>query len=247
MTRPFENKIVLVTGGSRGIGAAVVARFAALGASVAIGYRERDDAARDLARAIEEDGGAALTVRGDLAREEDIGAIVSPVADRFGRIDILVNCAAIGPYRRLGDLDGAYIRAMFDANVTGAALITQAVLPHMPSPGGRIVHFSSRLAYAPIPTSAVYAASKAAVMALVQGFSKELGPKGVTINAVAPGVIETDMTSDILKERGEAIRAGTPLGRIGQPEDIAGIVTFLASPEAGWITGRTILADGGFL
>jgi 3-oxoacyl-[acyl-carrier protein] reductase len=245
--RPFENKIVLVTGGSRGIGAAVVTRFAALGAKVAIGFREREDAARALAEGIAAKGGDAMTVGGDLAREEDIAPIVSEVANRFGRIDVLVNCAAIAPYRRLGDLDGAFIRAMFDANVTGAALITQAAVPHMPSPGGRIIHFSSRLAYAPIPTSAVYAASKAAVVALVQGFSKELGPKGITINAVAPGVIETDMTADILKERGEAIRAGTPLGRIGQPDDITGVVTFLASPDAGWITGRTILADGGFL
>lgn len=245
--RPFENKIVLVTGGSRGIGAAVVTRFAALGAKVAIGFREREDAARALAEGIAAKGGEAMTVGGDLAREEDIAPIVSEVANRFGRIDVLVNCAAIAPYRRLGDLDGAFIRAMFDANVTGAALITQAAVPHMPSPGGRIIHFSSRLAYAPIPTSAVYAASKAAVIALVQGFSKELGPKGITINAVAPGVIETDMTADILKERGEAIRAGTPLGRIGQPDDITGVVTFLASPDAGWITGRTILADGGFL
>jgi 3-oxoacyl-[acyl-carrier protein] reductase len=245
--RPFENKIVLVTGGSRGIGAAVVTRFAALGAKVAIGFREREDAARALAEGIATKGGDAMTVGGDLAREEDIAPIVSEVANRFERIDVLVNCAAIAPYRRLGDLDGAFIRAMFDANVTGAALITQAAVPHMPSPGGRIIHFSSRLAYAPIPTSAVYAASKAAVVALVQGFSKELGPKGITINAVAPGVIETDMTADILKERGEAIRAGTPLGRIGQPDDITGVVTFLASPDAGWITGRTILADGGFL
>jgi 3-oxoacyl-[acyl-carrier protein] reductase len=245
--RPFDDKTVLVTGGSRGIGAAVVARFAQLGARVAIGYREREDAARRLADTIEAAGGAALPVKGDLAREDDIEPIVARTLERFGGIDILVNCAAVAPYRPLESIDAAHIREIFDANVMGAALITKAVAPHLPSPGGRIIHFSSRLAYGPIPTSSIYAASKAAVIALVQAFSKELGPRGITVNAVAPGVIETDMTLDVLRERGAAIRAGTPLGRIGQPDDIAGVVTFLASPEAGWITGRTILADGGFM
>jgi 3-oxoacyl-[acyl-carrier protein] reductase len=104
---------------------------------------------------------------------------------------------------------------------------------------------SSRLAYSPIPASTVYAASKAAIVAMVHGFAKELGSRGITINAIAPGVIETDMTTAIIAERGEQIRAATPLGRIGQPDDIAGIVAFLASDDARWITGRTILADGG--
>jgi 3-oxoacyl-[acyl-carrier protein] reductase len=124
-------------------------------------------------------------------------------------------------------------------------MMTQAVLPHMPAPGGRIVNFASALVYRPIPTSSVYSASKAAVVTLTHAFAKELGPKGITVNAVAPGVIETDMTAGILAERGDQIVAATPLARIGLPDDIAGIVAFLASPAAGWITGRTIIADGG--
>ena len=111
--------------------------------------------------------------------------------------------------------------------------------------GGRIVNFASALAFRPIPTSSVYSASKAAVVTLTHAFSKELGPKGITVNAIAPGVIETDMTATILAERGADIIASTPLGRIGQTDDIAGIALFLSSPEAGWITGRTIIADGG--
>ena len=164
---------------------------------------------------------------------------------RCGRIDILINSAGIAPYRPLAAIDTAHVREVFDANVLGTILLTRAVVPHLPSPGGRIVHFSSRLAVSPIATSSVYAASKAAVSALTLALSKELGPKGITINAVAPGVIETDMTAAIISERGDAIRAATPLGRIGVPDDIAGIVAFLASPDSGWITGRTILADGG--
>jgi 3-oxoacyl-[acyl-carrier protein] reductase len=134
---------------------------------------------------------------------------------------------------------------MFDTNVLGSVMLTKAAAAVMQE-GGRIVHFASRLAYSPIPTSTVYAASKAAVVALVHGYAKELGARGITVNAVAPGVIETDMTTKIIIERGDQIRAMTPLGRIGQPDDIAGIVAFLASDDSRWITGRTILADGGF-
>ncbi len=115
----------------------------------------------------------------------------------------------------------------------------------MPAPGGRIVNIASALAYRPIPTSSVYSASKAAVVTLTHAFAKELGPRGITVNAVTPGVLRTDMTESILVERGAQILAMTPLARIGETDDIAGIVTFLASPEAGWITGRTIIADGG--
>ena len=153
----------------------------------------------------------------------------------------------MAPYRPLSAIDAAFVSAIFDANVLGTVLVTQAALPHLTSPGGRIINFASALAFRPIPTSSIYAASKAAIVTLTLAFAKELGSKGITVNAVAPGVIETEMTSAIVAERGAAIIAATSLGRIGQPEDIAGIVTFLASPEAGWITGRTILADGGVI
>jgi 3-oxoacyl-[acyl-carrier protein] reductase len=182
----------------------------------------------------------------DVADPDSISRLVKDTVAAVGHIDILVNTAGVGPYRPLGTLDASFIREILDTNVLGAILLTQTVLPHLPSPGGRIIHFSSRLAISPIPTSSVYAASKAAVSTLTHAFSKELGAMGITINAVAPGVIETEMTAEIIRERGEAIRAATPLGRLGVPDDIAGVVTFLASPDSGWITGRTILADGGF-
>jgi len=142
-------------------------------------------------------------------------------------------------------MDAAFIRAILDANVLGTVLLTQAVLAHLTAPGGRIINFASALAFRPIPASSVYAASKAAVATLTHAWSKELGPRGITVNAIAPGVIETDMTAAILADRGAAVVAATPLGRIGQTDDIAGIALFLCSAEAGWITGRTIIADGG--
>jgi 3-oxoacyl-[acyl-carrier protein] reductase len=243
--KSLSGKVALITGGSRGIGAAVARRFAAAGGRVAIGYQARDDVAAKLTADITGAGGQCLAVQGDITDADAVQRIAADTVNRFGRIDILVNCAGIGPYRPLGAMDAAFIRAILDANVLGTVLLTQAVLAHLTAPGGRIINFASALAFRPIPASSVYAASKAAVVALTHAWSKELGPRGITVNAIAPGVIETDMTAAILADRGAAVVAATPLGRIGQTDDIAGIALFLCSGEAGWITGRTIIADGG--
>lgn len=237
-------KVALVAGGSRGIGAAVARRLAAGGFAVAVGYRSAAAEAEAIVREIEAAGGQAVAVRGDVGRDGDAARMVGETVARLGRLDVLVNAAGIGPYRPLASVDEAYVHEMFATNVLGAIMLTKAAAAAMQE-GGRIVQFASRLAFSPIPTSTVYAASKAAVVALTHGYAKELGPKGITINAVAPGVVETDMTTKIIAERGEQIRATTPLGRIGQPDDIAGIVAFLVSDDSRWITGRTILADGG--
>ena len=242
---PLSDKVALVIGGSRGIGAAVARRFASLGSRVAIGYRTRSDAAEMLVSEIATAGGQCIAIQGDITQTEAAQRIVRDTVAQYGRIDILINSAGVAPYRPLSAIDAAFVREIFDANVLGTVLVTQAALPHLTSPGGRIINFASALAFRPIPTSSIYAAAKAAIVTLTHAFSKELGSKGITVNAIAPGVIETEMTSAVLAERGAQIVAATPLGRIGQPEDIAGIVTFLASPEAGWITGRTIIADGG--
>jgi 3-oxoacyl-[acyl-carrier protein] reductase len=244
-SKSLSGKVALITGGSRGIGAAIARRFAGVGIRVAIGYQSRGDAATSLAAEIAAADGQCFAVQGDITDGDATQRIADDTVARFGSIDMLVNCAGIAPYRPLGAMDAVYIRAMLDANVLGTILITQAVLPYLPSPGGRIVNFASALAFRPIPTSSVYSASKAAVVTLTHAFSKELGPRGITVNAIAPGVIETSMTAAILAERGAGIVASTPLGRIGQTDDIAGLALFLCSPEAGWITGRTIIADGG--
>ncbi len=241
----LSGRVALITGGSRGIGAAVARRFAAAGCQVAIGYQARSDAAESLAADITRAGGHCLTVKGDITDDNAAQQIVTDTVGRFGHIDIIVNCAGVGPYRALGAMDAAFVRSVLDINVLGTVLITQASLPHLTAPGGRIINFSSALAFRPIPTSSVYSASKAAVVTLTHAWSKELGPRGITVNAIAPGVIETEMTATILAERGANIIAVTPLGRIGQTDDVAGIALFLCSSEAGWITGRTIVADGG--
>lgn len=241
----FAGKAVLITGGSRGIGAEVARRFARGGARVMIGYRGNQQAAASLVAELTGAGADALSHAADVADPTQAAALVNATHSAFGRLDVLVNAAGIAPYLPLEKIDTNHYRAVFDTNVLGALAVTQAAAPLLTSPGGRVIHFSSRLAYAPIPGSAVYVASKAAVSALTLALAKELGPRGITINAVAPGVIETDMTRDIIVERGAAIRSMTPLGRIGQPGDVASIVAFLASDEAGWITGRTIRADGG--
>lgn len=238
-----QGKVAVVTGGSRGIGAAIAQRFSSLGYRVVIGYRSDQAAAEALTASLGPDA-ESLAVQVDIARTEDIERVVAKTVERFGAIDVLVNCAAIGPYRPLGKMDADFIRPILETNIMGTILLTQAALPHMPD-GGRIINFASALAYRPIPTSSVYSASKAAIVTLSHAFAKELGARKITVNAVAPGVIETDMTTQIIAERGEQIMAMTPLGRIGQTDDIAGIVAFLASSEAGWITGRTIIADGG--
>jgi 3-oxoacyl-[acyl-carrier protein] reductase len=241
----LSGKVALITGGSRGIGAAIARRLAAAGAQVSIGYQSRGDAAAKLVAEIIAAGRQCLAVRGDITDADAVQRIVADTVSHFGRLDILINCAGVAPYRALGAMDAAFIRTILDSNVLGTVLVTQAALTHLTAPGGCIINFASALAFRPIPTSSVYSASKAAIVTLTHAFSKELGPKGITVNAIAPGVIETEMTTPILAERGAGIVASTPLGRIGQTNDIAGIALFLCSPEAGWITGRTIIADGG--
>lgn len=241
----FAGKRVLITGGSRGIGAATARRLGALGAHVGVGYRSEAGAAEDVAADVRAAGGNAVTLKGDVAVPADIEALVEGAHKGLGGLDVVINCAGIMQNALLGDITADHCRAILDTNVTAVALLTKAAARVLSAPGGRIVHISSRLAYGPMPSTALYSASKAAVSTLVHTFAKELGPRGITINAVAPGIIETDMTAASLAARRDGIIAQTPLARIGQPDDIAGIAIFLASPESGWITGRTIIADGG--
>jgi 3-oxoacyl-[acyl-carrier protein] reductase len=242
---PLADKVVIVTGGSRGIGAQVARRFGAAGAKVAVFYRSGAAAADNVVRDIDAAGGQGIAVAADIADPDAAKAAVDSVAAKFGGIDVVVNCAGVAEYRPFEKTDAALFHATFNTNVLGTIAVIQAALPHLPSPGGRIVNFSSALASRPIPTTAIYSASKGAINSLSHALAKEFGPRGITVNSIAPGVIETEMTTKILEERGAAIKAMTPLGRIGQPDDIAGVALFLASPDAGWVTGRIIIVDGG--
>ncbi len=242
---PLSGKIVLVTGGSRGIGAAVARRFASVGSKVVVGCRSKSAAAMAVLRDIAAMGAEGIAALGDVADPEAARAVVAQAVARFGHIDVVVNCAGISDHRPFEASDPALFHAIFDTNVLGTIVVIQAALPHLTAPGGRIINFSSALATRPIPKTSIYAASKAAVAALSHALAKEFGPRGITVNTIAPGVIETDMTTGTLAERGASILAMTPLGRIGQPADVSGVALFLASPDAGWLTGRTFIVDGG--
>ena len=242
----LRGRVALVTGGSRGIGAEVARRLVADGARVVIAYRSDKASADRVVQDLSAAGSEALAIAADIALPEDCERLVSSCVRACGRLDILVNAAGVSDYRPLEQADADHYHAMFNTNVLGALCLTRAAATVMGDPG-RIVHFGSRLVDSPMPETSVYSASKAAVSALVLALSQELGPRGITINAVAPGLIETDMTASAVKERGEALRARTPLRRIGQPKDISGLVAFLVSDDAGWITGRTVRADGGLL
>jgi 3-oxoacyl-[acyl-carrier protein] reductase len=241
----FSERVAVVTGGSRGIGAAVAVQLARQGAKVAVGYRARRDDAMSIVEQIAAAGGEAQAFGGDVSIPEDVERLVDAVMTRFGRLDIVVNNAGVAGYRSLAEIDRSYFREQFEGNVLSTMLMMRAALPHLPKPGGRIVNLASRLAYDPIPGSATYTAAKAAIIALTHAFAKELGSVGITVNCVAPGLTVTDMAATMPKERHDAVIAATPLGRLGQPDDVAEVVAFLASDEARWITGRTLLADGG--
>ena len=245
MPKAFTGKVALVTGGSRGIGAAIARRLAREGANVAIGYKSRRDAAEAVIADISRLGAEGEAFAADVSRADEVKGMVAAAVSRFGRIDIVVNNAGIGEYRPLDQLDRAFFTRLFEANVLSAIEVTQAALPHLPRPGGRVINIASRLAFDPMLGSSIYAATKSAIITLTHAFARELGPRGITVNCVAPGLTATDMAAAIPKERHEAVAAATPLRRLGQPEDIADIVAFLASEDARWMTGRTLLADGG--
>ena len=237
----------IVTGGSRGIGAAVARRLAADGARVAVIYRSNRDEAEAVVSAIRASGAEAIAVQADVADATSVNAMVSTVREAFGAIDIVINNAGILEGQPVGSIDAASFDAQFRTNALSVILVTQAVLPHVPARGGRIVNVSSSLVYRARAGLSVYAASKAAVGALTHAFAVELGPRNITVNAVAPALTRTDMTAPIPDEVKARMRESTPLGRLAEPEDIADAIAFLASDDARWITGRTLMTDGGFI
>ncbi|MFC0205104.1 SDR family NAD(P)-dependent oxidoreductase [Novosphingobium soli] len=234
----------LVTGASGGIGSAIARSLAGKGLSVAVHANGNLKAAQALAAEIRDDGGEALAVQADVTDAAAVDAMVAQVVDRFGAIRVLVNNAGISTSAPVGGMDADMIDRELAVNVKSVVLVTQACLPHMAA-GAAVVNLSSNLAYTPLPGMTLYCAAKAAVACLTQGFARELGGRGIRVNAVAPGATRTAMTAWIDDATLAAICGQTPLGRIGEPMDVAGAVAFLASPEASWITGRTLVIDGG--
>ncbi|MWB78306.1 glucose 1-dehydrogenase [Pseudooceanicola sp. 216_PA32_1] len=240
----LNGQVAWVTGASRGIGAQTARLLASRGAAIVVGYGNAQAEARTVAESIIAAGGRAVISGGDLRQRETAEAAVRAALDNFGRLDILVTAAGVNHWGGVEQITEEEVSDVIEVNLLGTLLSIQAAVPGM-SDGARIVTVSSRLAQNPQAGSALYSASKAAVIALTESCAKELGPRGIRVNSVAPGLVETDMTREAVAARGASVAQQTPFGRIGQPEDIARAIAMLVSQDAQWITGRTLRADGG--
>lgn len=236
----------LVTGASGGIGSEVARRLADAGHPVAIHYNRSVESAQALADEIGAAGGRAIVVGGDVTSEASVAAMVTTVVEAFGTISILVNNAGLSTPMEIEDMDEARVTRELAVNVTSVALVTRACLPYM-GEGASIVNVSSNLAYSPLPGMTLYCAAKAAVASLTQGLARELGARKIRVNAVGPGATRTAMTEWLDPGVLDGIAGQTPLGRIAEPSDVAGSVMLLLSPDAGWVTGRTLIVDGGLV
>lgn len=244
----LANQVALVTGASKGIGAAIAKHLAQAGAAVAVNYASSRAGADKVVAEITQAGGRAIAVQGDVSKPEDITRLVAETVAAYGKIDILVNNAGVYEFGPLEAITPEHFHRQFNINVLGLLLTSQAVVPHMPATGGSIINISSAITSLKLPNSAVYTGTKGAVDVITSVLAKELAPKNIRVNSVNPGMVETEgthtggiMGSDFEKK---AV-ADTPLGRIGQPDDIGRAVVFFASADAGWITGEVVRASGG--
>ena len=241
-------RVALVTGGSRGIGAAVCAELAQAGYSVAIGYTRSAEAAERMAQDLRAKGMNAMAVKADMRDRDAIEKMFSDVKMQMGAVDTLVCSAGIAQQKLFLDITEDDWDAMFEVNVKGVYRCIQAALPEMLRRGkGCIVTMSSMWGQVGASCESHYAASKAAVIALTQSLAKELGPSGIRVNCVAPGVIETDMTTVLGAETLEELAEETPVGRNGLPQDVARAVKYLCSEEASFVTGQVLGVNGGYV
>ncbi|MBK0125313.1 glucose 1-dehydrogenase [Pantoea sp. S61] len=243
----LQGKVALVTGGSKGIGAGIARQLAADGADVVVNYVSDRNGADKVVAAIEAAGGKAMAVAADVTRQSEVESLINNTLELFGRLDIVVNNAGVYQFARIEESTEALYRRQFDINVLGPLLVSAAAVPHL-GKGSSIINISSFVTRVFLADSAIYSGAKGAIDAITGVLSKELGPRQIRVNAVNPGLIETEgshsagaMHSDFQRWNEEQ----TPLGRIGQVKDVATIVSFLASDEAAWISGEVILASGG--
>lgn len=243
----LAGKVTVVTGASLGIGAGIAKSLAAEGASVVVNYAKNEEAAKAVVRAIEATGGRAVAVGADVTQPIEVEALIAAALRNFGQLDVLVNNSGIYEFAPLEAVTQESFDRVFRTNVLGVVLATQAAAKHM-TEGGSVINIGSNITPMLMPTSTIYAGSKAAVEAITRVLSKELGPKGVRVNSVLPGPVDTEGSRAMGggdSSQLQMIIGMTPLGRIGQPEDIASVVTFLASQDATWVTGTLLLASGG--
>ncbi|GAA4478415.1 glucose 1-dehydrogenase [Gluconacetobacter asukensis] len=243
----LSGKVAIVTGASKGIGAGIAKALAAEGAAVIVNYASSKAGADAVVSAITEAGGKAVAVQGDVSRKADAQGLVDAAISQFGRLDILVNNSGVYEFGSIEEITEEHFHRQFNVNVLGVLLTTQAAVAHLGA-GGSIINISSVVSRITPPNSSVYTGTKGAVDAITGSLARELGPKQIRVNAINPGLIETEGTQTahvVGSEMEQAIIAQTPLGRTGQVRDIAPLAVFLASDDAGWVTGETLIASGG--
>jgi 3-oxoacyl-[acyl-carrier protein] reductase len=249
MSKKLEGKVAVVTGASKGIGAAIAKELASEGASVVVNYASSKDGADRVVGEIKSQGGKAIAVQADVAKKADIERLFAETKKAFGRVDILINNAGIYEFAGIGEITSENFYKQFDINVLGLLLATQEAAKYIGPDGGSIVNISSLASTLTPPNSSVYSGTKAAVDAATKVLAKELGPRKIRVNAVNPGMVDTEgyRAAGIGEsEWRKLVESQTPLGRIGKPQDVAPAVAFFASPDSSWITGETLTIAGGF-
>ena len=240
----LDSKIALVTGASKGIGASIAQHLAAAGATVVVNYNSSKEGADRIVSAIVAAGGKATAIQGDFSKPEDITRVFAAIANDHGKLDILVNNAAVYGFNPLEAVTPEDFHRQFNLNVLGLLLSTQAAAKLIGPDGGSVINISSLVASMAVAQSSIYSATKGAVDSITIALSKELGPKKIRVNSLSPGPVTTEGAADF-GPMFDSMVAITPLGRIGKPEDIAKIAVFLASDESFWVTGAMINAGGG--
>ncbi len=249
MSNKLAGKVAVVTGASKGIGAEVAKHLASEGAAVVVNYASSKEGADRVVAEITGKGGKAVAVRADVSRPDDIRRLFAETKAAFGRLDVLVNNAGVYDFAPLEAITPEHFHKQFNLNVLGLILTTQEAVKHFGPVGGSVVNLSSVVAKLALPGAAVYSATKAAVDSVTRTLSAELGPKKIRVNAVNPGMVETEgnaMAADAENEFRKTVEAHTPLGRIGQVDDIAPAVAFFASDDSKWVTGETLFIAGGY-
>ena len=248
MSQKLIGKVAVVTGASKGIGAEIAKQLAAEGAAVVVNYASSKQGADRVVAEIVRGGGKAVAVQADMTRQDQIERLFAEAKQAFGKLDVLVNNAGIYEFAPIEEVTAEHFHKQFDLNVLGLLLATKEAVKHFGAEGGSIVNTSSVVATSAPPNTSVYSATKAAVNAITRSLAQELGPRHIRVNSINPGLVETEgvhaagiSESDFRKQ----VEAQTPLGRIGQPQDIAPAAVFLASNDSAWITGESFYISGG--
>lgn len=245
----LTGKVAVVTGASKGIGASIAEHLAGEGASVVVNYATSKAGADAVVDRIRKKGGTAIAVQADVSKPDEIAQLFAETGSKFGKLDILVNNAGVYEFAPLDSVTPEHFHKQFDLNVLGLLLTTKEAVKHMNGDGGSIINISSIVGEMPLPNGSVYSATKAAVDAVTVSLSSELGPRKIRVNALNPGLVETEGVHAAGFAEGDfrkSIESRTPLGRIAQPEDVARAAVYFASEDAGWVSGETLLVAGGF-